>query len=147
MRVSRPIFHITGLRRLGSDGKPVTPVKFLTLRHNKRLAIALKLSWNLCIGTLHLQGKLEETLNVVSYICDDLVWYPMIYKLWEHGEVHISRLISHITPNEFKILIKSRNCWIPCWKWIIDDIRNKFDVGKHWVRKILHFRGPYDLWF
>ena len=35
------------------------------------------------IGTLYLERKLEELLNVTSYTCNNLVWYRVIYKLWE----------------------------------------------------------------
>jgi hypothetical protein len=33
------------------------------------------------IGTLYLERKLEELLNVTSYTCNNLVWYRVIYKL------------------------------------------------------------------
>ena len=42
------------------------------------------------IGTLYLERKLEEPLNVTSYTRNNLVWYCVIYKLRDRTKLDIS---------------------------------------------------------
>jgi hypothetical protein len=81
MRLTRPVTHVTGLRRLGVDAQKVAPVKLLVIGLNKRLAVTLKISWTLRVKILHVEGELKELLSVTLYTGDDLIWHSMIYQL------------------------------------------------------------------
>jgi hypothetical protein len=81
MRLTRPVTHVTGLRRLGEEAQQVTPVKLLIIGLNKRLAITLKIPWTLGVSILDVEGELKKLFSVTLYTGDDLVWHSMIYQL------------------------------------------------------------------
>jgi hypothetical protein len=81
MRLTWPVTHVTGLRRLGVECEHVRPVKLLIIGLNKGLAVTLKISWALCVSILHVEGELKEIFYVTLYTRDDLIWHSMIYQL------------------------------------------------------------------
>lgn len=77
--IGRPKSHFSEGIWSSYEEEHVPPVKFLILRHHKRLSIAFNAVRQLCICLLFLQWQTKELPNIIFHLLHQLKRHPMVY--------------------------------------------------------------------